>query len=296
MSDIAMRFNRDMLVVEGGMGFMFTRYGATNIDCPELYNATEPSLIEEIHKYFHLAGANCAISNTYGASLSKLTKLGLEDYFEDLNRRGIKLAKTCKPQHVLADMGQSAILVVDDESARDANKDYAKQAQILAKENPDAIYIETMASLSDALCAVEAVKGACDLPVICSCVYNQEGNLKTTGESIEECSDKLQTAGVDVLGMNCLLKPNEMVKLASRLVGSSSVPTMMCPDVEAPTRNRKGDLQYNGATDEMAKVAVEMRNAGVSLIGSCCGSTPAYTSAIFSMVGNMEVKNPANPS
>ncbi len=291
MSDIAMRFNRDMLVVEGGMGFMFERYGASNTDCPELYNVTEPSLIEEIHKYFHLAGANCAISNTYGASLSRLTKLDLQDHFEDLNRSGIKLAKTCKPQHVLADMGQSAILVEDDESANAAAQDYAKQAQVLALEKPDAIYIETMTSLADATCAVKAVKDACDLPVICSCVYNKDGNLKTTGECIEECSEKLQDAGADVLGVNCLLAPNEMVKLASRLVSASSVPTMMCPDVAAPTRNRKGDLQYNGATDEMARIAVEMRNAGIQLIGSCCGSTPAYTSAIFSMVGNLEVKN-----
>ncbi len=292
MPDIEMRFGRDMLVVEGGMGFMFTRYGADGVDCPELFNATEPDLIEEIHKYFHLAGANCAISNTYGASRSKLARLGMQDHVEDLNRRGVKLAKTCRPHHVLADMGQSAIWVKDEDSARAAAEDYAEQARVLAMEEPDAIYLETMSSLPDALCAVEAVKAACSLPVVCSCVYDAEGNLKGTGEPIEECAEKLQNAGADVLGANCLIGPAEMEVLAPRLAAASNVPTMMCPDVAAPTRNRRGDLEYGGGTDAMAKAAVGMREAGIQLIGSCCGSTPAYTSAIFSMVGNLEVANP----
>ncbi len=292
MADIEMRFGRDMLVVEGGMGFMFTRYGAENVDCPELLNVTEPDLIEEIHKYFHLAGANCAISNTYGASRSRLAKLGMSEHVEDLNRRGVRLAKANKPHHVLADMGASLIAAVDDESCNAAAQDYAEQARYLAMEEPDAIYIETMTSLPDAVCAVEAAKEACELPVMCSCVFDAEGNLAKTGESIEECCQQLQDAGADVVGMNCKLGPAEMVALAPRLAGACNVPTMMCPDVVAPTRNRKGDLDYHGATDAMAKAAVEMRAAGIQLIGSCCGSTPAYTSAIFSLVGNLEVADP----
>lgn len=294
MPDIQMRFGRDMLVVEGGMGVMLERYGAAELDCPEMYNVSEPELIEEIHKYYNMAGAQCCISNTYGASRSRLAALGLEDCLEDFNVRGVRIAKSHKPQHVLADMGQSAILARDDESYDEAFDDYAEQARLLASEEPDAIYLETMQSIDDAVCAVDGIKDACDLPVICSCVYDEDGNILRGGETLEDCARQLQDAGADVIGMNCNLSPDQMLALAPRLVEASDVPVIMCPDVPAPKRTTRGDLDYGGATDNMARVAVEMKGCGVQMIGTCCGSTPAYTSAIYAMVGDTPVAFPVD--
>lgn len=290
MSDIQMRFGRDMLVVEGGMGIMLERYGAGELDCPEMLNVTEPELVEEIHKYYNLAGAQCCISNTYGASRSRLAALGMEDCLEQFNKRGIQIAKANRPQHVLGDMGESAIAVVDDETREQAAADYAEQARLLESEDPDAIYLETMQRLEDAVCAVGAIKEACSIPVICSCVYDEKGCTLNGGIPLEKCAEELQDAGADVVGMNCNLNPDQMLALAPRLVESCRVPVIMCPDVTAPRRTAKGDLDYGGNTDNMAKVAIGMRQCGVQMIGSCCGSTPAYTSAIYAVVGDMAVK------
>ncbi|MGI6217489.1 MAG: homocysteine S-methyltransferase family protein, partial [Coriobacteriales bacterium] len=290
MPDIEMRFNRDVVVVEGGIATMLARYGVVGLDCPELLNVTEPDLIEEIHRFFHISGAQCAITNTYGASRGKLQKLGLDDKLEDLNVEGVKRAKSCNPEHVLADIGQCSIKVKEDdaESYELAREQYMEQATALAKAEPDAIYIETMKRIEDAECAVSAAKDATGLPVFCSCVYDQAGMLGGT-TPMEDAVDRLQLAGADVLGINCRLTPEQILDPAEMLIHATDLPVMIAPDVSEPHREPDGTITYAGSPDLMSEVAKQLRALGVQFIGTCCGSTPAYTGAIFAAVSGMDV-------
>ena len=290
MADLYMRLKRDVLVVEGGMGSVFSRYGVKPGKCPEFLNIAEPDLIEEIHRYYKLAGSQCAVTNTYGASRVRLSKLGYEDQFEDFNLSGVEIAQSINPQHVLANIGPCGIRVDSKDSGKydEAYAEYCEQSAILARRHPDAIFIQTMSSIYDAECAVKACRETVDVPIIVSCVFGELCDMPD-GTKSSESAKILEEAGADCLGINCQLDPNQIIEPAVSLISSTDLPVLVMPDVSHPVKGRNGETTYNGSPDLMADAAFELRKSGASLIGSCCGSTPAYTGAIFAAVGNTSV-------
>lgn len=294
MPDISMRFGLDIIVVEGGMATMLERYGISEAPCPELFNLTEPDLISEIHRFFKLAGAQCAVSNTFGAGADRLALQGIEADQETLCAEGVRLAKANKPQHVLADMGPCTIRAgkPGTSSYDEAYAVYAHQSELLAKGGPDAIFIETMADIDDALCALRAAKASCDLPVIVSCSFDASGKTSGSQTTVEEAAEALARAGADAIGANCLLRPEEIVSVAAELVRSTALPVLAMPDVPRPSSRPVKRIADSDSPDHMAVAAYRLRQAGVQLIGTCCGSTPAYTGAIFAAVGGTDVIRP----
>ncbi len=290
MPGIELRFGRDILVLEGGWGTMLERYGVTDEPCPEILNIIEPDLVTEIHRLYTTAGATCAITNTFSGSRRALAAHGLADSMEDINRRGVKLAASHRPQHVLADMGSCGAWDDDSKEAQEeAWMEYADQARALASAGPDAIYLETMAHLGDALCALRAVKTVCDLPVIVSMAVDADGLTIGCRTSIEEASRSLSESGADVVGINCVLNPSEVLGPAERLAASCSLPLLCCPDVGSPVVGQDGSTSFDGTPDDMETCATKLREMGFQMIGSCCGSTPAFTGAVYAATGDSEV-------
>ncbi len=289
MPSIEARLGKDMLVIEGGSALMLQRYGLEQEACPEILNIIEPDLITEIHRLYNLAGATCAISNTYGANAPALAKEGLQDNVEDINRRGVEIAQSIHPQHVLADMGSCGIWNKDEDLQKAAFAAYAQQASALASANPDAIYIETMDHLGDALCALDAATSVCDLPVFVSLAVNQDGRLLGCNTLIEDAAAQLLAHKASALGLNCSLTPISIIEPAKRLAACCPLPLLACPDVSLPENSADGTVIYNGSTHEMETAARMLHKLGFMMIGSCCGSTPAYTGAIYAAVGEMDV-------
>ena len=111
MPDIALRFGKDMLVCEGAMGTMLLKAGMPAGECPEYLNVLDPEMVGEIHRYYRMAGANVAISNTFGGTRSKLEAYGLGDRVEELNMAGVAIARQAQPEHVIADVGPCGLLM-----------------------------------------------------------------------------------------------------------------------------------------------------------------------------------------
>ncbi len=288
MADLLSRLNSSVMIVEGGISTMLDRMGVGDMPCPELLNVMEPELIEEIHRSFYLAGANCAISNTFGASRTRLKKHGLEKHLEDLNRRGVQIAKRGNPMHVLGDMGLCAIKVEkkDSQAFKDAYLEYQEQAASLASEEPDAIYIETIPSALDALCALEATKSVCDLPVIVGLSVSLDSTLSQCGTPLREAVNMLEDSGADVIGINCVLDANNIFEVAKNFSQTTSLPILICPDVPRSSPGLGKTLAKAQIFASMEKMAQNMRQFGFSMIGSCCGSTPYFTGAIYAAIGD----------
>ncbi len=288
MPGIESRLGRDMLVLEGGLATILDRYGMGGEECPEVLNIIEPDLVTEIHRLFNLAGATCAISNTFGASSPVLDRAGLSDRVFDINAEGVRLARAAHPQHVLGDIGSCGIDPTDEESASLAREAYSEQAAALASANPDAIYIEAMTSLADALCALDATVHSCDLPVIVSVTVAPDGAMTRCRTPIEEAAAALEAHGASAVGISCSLVPGSIAAVAERLAHCCDLPLLASPDVGMVSVTEDGQINYSGTTDEMESAAVMLRKLGFSIIGSCCGSTPAFTGAIYAAVGEME--------
>lgn len=292
MPDIQNRFNIDMLVLEGAMGTMLQRSGVTPETCGEFLNLIEPDLIAGIHANYHMVGADCATSNTFSGSRPKLAEYGLEDQLEAINRAGVELARQGGAPHVLADIGPTGLVMqpLGPATFDEIFEYFAEQARALTLGNPDAFILETFTDIAELRCAVRACKSVSDLPVIASATFGERGRMDLSGTTPEQAAIILKAAGADALGLNCGLGPEQMLPLVSQMTQATTLPVFVQPNAGLPTLNPVTQkTEFPGTPDEMARFAVLAREAGVTGIGSCCGSTPAFTGAIATEISGRDV-------
>jgi 5-methyltetrahydrofolate--homocysteine methyltransferase len=291
MPDIQLRFDKDIIIMDGAMGTMLQREGILSDECGMILNVLEPDLITAIHERYKLAGAQALTTNSFGGTRAKLAKYGLEDRVEELNRAAVRLAKAAQPEHVFANIGPCGLVLEPLGAATfdEVFDQYAEQIRALASEAPDALLIETMADIADARCALLAARSVCDLPVLVSCTFDATGHMELSGTSPEAAATILEAGGASAVGMNCGLGPAQLLPLIERMAQATTLPLIMQPNAGMPRLDDSGTTSYTGTADDFADVAFALRRAGVQFIGSCCGSTPAFTSAIYATVGGLDV-------
>ncbi len=291
MADIQMRFNKDVLVIDGAMGTMLQQMDISTDDCTMMLNVLDPEVIIDIHKRYVAAGAQCVTTNSFEGTRAKLAVHGLAERADELNRAAVRNAKVAGAQHVLADVGPCGLLMqpFGDAGFDDVYAQFFEQVSSLAKENPDAILVETMTDISEARCAVLAAKAACDLPIMVSCTFGANGRMDLSGTDPATAALILEGVGAAVVGMNCGLGPNQLLPLLKQMVQATSLPVLIQPNAGIPQLDQHNKTVFPGTADEMAEAAIAFRSAGAQLIGSCCGSNPVFTAAIHALVGDTDV-------
>jgi 5-methyltetrahydrofolate--homocysteine methyltransferase len=281
MPDIGLRLGREVLVIDGAMGTMLQRAQIPPEIAPMQLNVTAPDVIAEIHHLYRLAGADCATTNSFGGTRPKLAAWGLDDQVVELNRAAVRLARASGAPHVLADIGPTGLALepLGSASFDEVFEAFAEQAAALASEGPDAILIETMTDIAEARCAVLAARSVTDLPVFVTVTFGPNGRMDLSGTDPETAAVVLEAAGAAAVGMNCGLGPEQMLPLVERMARATSLPIIVQPNAGIP-RLEGGLTVFPGTADEMGAFAARFVDAGASLVGSCCGSTPEFTGAI----------------
>lgn len=281
MPDILTRLGREVLVVDGALGTMIQRYDVPPEQNNDQLSLSAPEIIEDIARNYVLAGATCITTNTFGANRLKLAEYGIADQLADINRAGVKIARRAGAQHVLGDIGPSGrVLEPLGPAAFDELFDvFAEQAAALAAAGPDAIIVETMTDIAEARCAVLAARSVCDLPVLCTVTFGHGGRTDLSGTAPEEAAVILAAAGASAVGMNCGLGPEQMLPLVERMAAATTLPIIVQPNAGLPTLV-DGATVFPGTAEEMGEYAARFVDAGASVVGSCCGSSPSYTGAI----------------
>lgn len=282
MPDILKRLESQVLVIDGAFGTMLQRYEIPSEQCPTQLNVTAPEMVAEIHRSYYLAGADCATTNTFGGNRAKLAEYGLEDQVEELNRAAVRLARAGESPHILADIGPSGRVLepLGDATFNELFAIFAEQAAALARENPDAILVETMTDIAEARCAVLAARSVTQIPVLATCTFGLNGRMDLSGTDPATAAIILEAAGASAVGMNCGLGPEQMLPLVEQMAAATTLPIIVQPNAGLP-RLENGETIFPGTADEMGEYAARFVDAGASLVGSCCGSTPAYTGAIM---------------
>ncbi|MDY2625684.1 MAG: homocysteine S-methyltransferase family protein [Coriobacteriales bacterium] len=291
MPDIMLRLGQEVLVAEGAMGTMLQRAGMPAGASPEQLNEMDSEMVLNVHRLYHMAGANCVKTNTFGGSWSHLAAYNLESRADFINREAVRIARKVRPEHILADMGPCGrnFAPVGDALFEENFREYAEQAASLAAENPDAILIETMTDIADARCALLAAKSVCELPVFVCCTFNEQGRMPLSGTDPATAAIILEESGADAVGINCGLGPEQVFPLFEQMGAATGLPLIVMPNAGMPRTNRRGQVEYPATPDDFARWAVRFAEAGAAVIGSCCGSTPAFTGAIKAMVGGRRV-------
>lgn len=289
MPDIALRLGRDILVLDGAMGTMLQKHNLPAEQSFVQLNVTAPDIVIEVHRLYNLAGADCATANSFGGSRLKLEAYGLGDQVEDLNRAAVRVARASGATHILGELGPTGHVLEPLGSAHfeELFDVFAEQAAALALEHPDAIQVATMTDIAEARCAVLAVRSVTGLPVFVTCTFGLNGRMDLSGTGPEAAAVILEAAGASAVGLNCGLGPEQMLPLVERMARATTLPVIVRPNAGLP-RLVDGKTVFPGTAREMGEYAARFVDAGATLIGSCCGSTPAFTGSIADFVSDRE--------
>ena len=291
MSAIYEALEKGILISDGAMGTMLQGKGLTDGGAPELWNVENPAAIEEVLEEYAAAGANLITTNTFGGTRGRLQMHGLEDRLFELNKAGAEIARKVADRHpgcfVMGDVGPSGELMepMGTMTLDEAKALFADQIKALAAGGVDAILIETMSDLQEVEAAVKSAKEvAPELPIIVT--FSFDTNLRTMmGVKPAVAVKTLATEGVRIIGANCGRGVDEMRVIAKELTEARPDGVFIITQSNAGLPKLVGgDFIYDGTPEEMSKYAKDMKELGVNVIGSCCGSTPAHTKAMATSI------------
>lgn len=277
------------LASDGAMGTMLQDRGLDDGGAPELWNVERADDIEAVLEAYAAAGAKFITTNTFGATRGRLALHGLDTRVEELNKAGALIARKVADRHpgtfVMGDIGPSGDLMepMGTLTMESGQELFAEQIRGLVAGGVDAILIETMSDLSEVEAAVNAVhQVAPEMPIIATMSFDT--NLRTMmGVKPAQAVKQLSEIGVRIIGANCGRGVDEMRQIAQQMVEARPEGVFIITQSNSGLPKLVGDtFIYEGTPDEMAKYATEMKDLGVNIIGSCCGSSPAHTLAIAS--------------
>jgi 5-methyltetrahydrofolate--homocysteine methyltransferase len=292
MPDILRRLGREVLVIDGAMGTMLQRESIGPDQCNEQLNVTNPEMIAQIHRQYVTAGADCVSTNSFGGTRPKLDLHGLGDQVSLLNREAVRIARSVGAQHVLADIGPTGLVLEPLGTATfdEVFAHFAEQALALAAEEPDAFLLETFTDIAEARCALLAVRSVTRIPVIASVSFGMGGRMELSGTDPETAALILEACGAAAVGMNCGLGPAQMAPLLEQMAAATALPLIIQPNAGIP-RMEDGRTVFPGTADEIGEAAARFVDAGASLVGSCCGSSPSFTGSIVDFAKMKRVRD-----
>jgi 5-methyltetrahydrofolate--homocysteine methyltransferase len=291
MDDIRERLARgDVILGDGAWGTLLMERGLAPGDPPEIFNLDRPEAIEDIAALYLDAGAEIVTTNTFGGSPMKLESFALAARTEDLNARAVAAVRRAVGDraYVSASVGPTGRLLLpfgDTEPARMAEA-FERQAHALAAAGVDLFCVETMTDLNEATLAVTAIRAmAPKVPILATMVFEQtrRGFFTVMGVSIRAAALGLQEAGADIVGSNCGFGIGTMIEIAREFRQHAGVPIAIQANAGLPVI-RNGATVYPETPDDVAARAPELLDAGVQIIGGCCGTTPAHIRALRSVI------------
>ncbi len=282
------KLGKEILVFDGAMGTFLMRLKGELVEPLELLNVVEPDLIARAHESYIDAGADIITTNTFGANRILLFRHGMGYRVEDLNRAAVKSARKASRGRALiaASIGPTGKLMepFGDVRFEEIFDVFHEQASHIAAEGVDLFAIETMSDLGELRAALMACREASPgTPIIANLTFSENGRTIWGTDPLTLVSS-IEPFDPIALGINCSLGPKLMLPIAEILCRESSIPVSVKPNAGMPRIARGGRTVFPMGASRMGEYASGFANAGCSIIGSCCGSTPEHTRAIAGAV------------
>ena len=273
-------FRKKRYVLDGGMGTMLQSAGMSPEETTTEFGLAHPEILTQIHKKYIEAGADIVYASTFGTNRFKKKEIG-ECTLQEAVR--IQVQAAVKAKEIMAAQGREVAVAIDlgplgellepmgtlsFEDAYDAFREVIQAGCDLA----DLIVIETMTDLYEVKAAVLAAKETCDLPVVVTMTFEENGRT-FTGVSLEAMALTLEGLGVDAMGINCSLGPVEIFPMAEKLRSLTDLPLVIKPNAGLPDPETGA---YDITCDQFVEKMEDFLKLGIELIGGCCGTTPEY--------------------
>ncbi len=285
-----------LLVADGAWGTLLQAHGLQAGTCPEIWNVEEPDKVRSIAAAYVKAGSDLVLTNTFGGSTLALKRYGLADRTEELNEAGARLSMEGAPgKLVAASIGPTGEFLppmgeVTEEEMRAA---FAAQIRAVMKAGARILCVETMTSAEEAVCAVQAARQAAaelstEVEVMATMTFTETPNGYRTfmGVDCRTAVQKLTEAGADVLGSNCGNGIEQMVPIALEFRRYSDKPILIQANAGLP-QIEKGVTVFRQSPEHMSRWVPQLIEAGVSIVGGCCGTTPEHIRRIRSRIDRL---------
>lgn len=272
-------FKNKILILDGAMGTELQKRGLPPGGQPELLNLTQPKLIRSVHASYLEAGSQVIYANTFCANRLKLRHSGYS--VDEVVTAGVSIARdaaAASGAYVALDIGPLGELLepMGSLTFEEAYELFREMALAGARAGADLVAIETMTDLYEAKAALLAVKENTDLPALVTMSF--EGSGRTfTGCTITAMARTLEGLGADAVGLNCSLGPDQLVPLLQELCKNTRLPVVAKPNAGLPD---PVDGHYDMEPEAFATYLKSCMEAGVTIVGGCCGTTPAYIRAL----------------
>ncbi|MBN2358224.1 MAG: bifunctional homocysteine S-methyltransferase/methylenetetrahydrofolate reductase [Deltaproteobacteria bacterium] len=274
---------RGVVLFDGAMGTMLYSRGVYINRCYDELNLSSPELVGGVHAEYAAAGADVVETNTFGANRVKLAPHGLAERLADINAAGVRLAREAAGAKALVAgaIGPLGIKIepLGPTSLDEARALFREQAAVLVASGVDLLVLETFGDLAE---LEQAVLGAREagpgLPLVAQVTVGDNG-YTLYGTAPDRCAAALEALGVDVVGVNCSVGPEPTLAAIERMAAGTRLPLSAQPNA-GPPRAVEGRNIYLSSPEYFAEYAKRFIAAGVSVLGGCCGTTPAHIKAM----------------
>ena len=274
------------LLADGAMGTLLHAHGGAQDACFDELNLSQPEVVAAIHRGYIEAGSQLIVTNTFGANRYKLAQHGLERRVAEINAAAVALARR------VADAAQRAVLIAGDVgplgvrlapfgrvTAAQAYAAFAEQIEALAGSGADLIWIETLSDLHEVAEAVRAAKELTSLPVTASLTFTRDDRT-LLGDSPAQVGEELARLGADVIGVNCSGGPAQVLRILQAIRQAAPGTRLLVKPNAGWPEHVGGRIMYPAGPEYFGEYALAFIEAGASIVGGCCGTTPEHIAAM----------------
>jgi methionine synthase I (cobalamin-dependent) len=282
--------SKSVVLLDGAMGTELDKKG---LMARGRNNLDQPDAVAEIHVAYARAGCDALTTNTLTMNRIYIETHDIGVSVEEVNHAGAKLAcqATGCGEYVLGNMSSTGQLLEPYGVYKEAQfrETFDEQARILTEAGVNALLVETMFDLREAIVALHACKEVSSLPVIVSIAFQTEtkGGRTMMGDTAEQCAKRLTEEGADVIGANCgALNPSRMAQVVALIKDATHLPLLAQPNAGLPTLV-EGKTVFAMGPAEFADGLAECVRAGARIVGGCCGTTPDHIRAVHNMIATV---------
>ena len=272
-----------IVYLDGAMGSNLIKRGMPQGVCPEKWILENKDIVIGLQKEYVEAGTNILYAPTFTANRPKLQEYGLENDLVRINKELVAISKAAAGDSVLVagDITMTGIQLkpMGTLDIEELIEIYKEQANALIEGGVDLFVIETMMSLQETRAAVIAIKEVCDLPILATMTFEKDGR-SLYGTDAATAAIVLSSLGVDAIGANCSTGPCDMADVIRAMASVTDIPIIAKPNAGIPFLNEQGETAYNNTPENFGEEIKVLVDAGATILGGCCGTSPEYIKAV----------------
>lgn len=275
---------KKIVLLDGATGSNLLKRGMPAGVCPEQWILDHPEVMKKLQQEFVQAGSDIVYAPTFTANRIKLAEYGLQDNIAQMNKDLVRISKEAVngKAYVAGDITMTGeqlmpMGTLDFEELVDV---YKEQIGYLAEAGADLLVVETMLSLQECRAALLAAKEICNLPVMITLTFNDDGKT-LFGTEPSAAAVVLSSLGAAAVGVNCSAGPDKMIPIIKEMAQYTDIPLIAKPNAGLPELQPDGTTEYNMGAEEFVLYTKELIAAGADIVGGCCGSTPEFIQKLY---------------